>query len=628
MPMRLRIRRLLIKSVLFLVLLGVALWLLFCAAGIPSWAVPRVQSVLSRGGYAVEARAMYSDLRGGLVLNDVRIYRRGVIGPPVVEAERLAVHCLPWNVLIRARPVWDVALSGCRILPEQLRRRAGRQPVSRPAGANGETPRPADSLWRRIMRVRLDVADAYVWGAQVRHLSARIDRKPDALAIRGISGYIGGPRGKAGAFDGDAVHTLPDGVWTGALETGFDPGLVAEMITALRLTGLSWALRRFDFGTEPPRVDLAYRLAPGEVEVRGRFSGRDLSYNGVDLLRLDGTLAVEASSTNTFVTLDPMLVVREEGIARGGVTLNRQAGTATFHGRSAIAPRALLEIVDVLDPGDAVWWSCGGPTEITAQGRADLQGRAGTAFRADVRARDLTVRGFTADTASFTVSVLGRTNRVTDIRGRLYGGEIGGSVTFVSGAAPDVPDQYVLSGTVRDADFGRVAATLGAEAGNEYEGRLSGDVRLGGRTGPDAWRSVQGAGSVKVVQGHLFRLPVFGGFSRMMSRLIPGLDFLVSQSDARAAFTVADGMVVSDKVRIEGDVMSLTGTGAYALDGALDFDVQVTLMKEHTLVARVLRTVTAPLSKLLEMRLEGTLAEPTWRSPLLSSGPAPERPEP
>jgi hypothetical protein len=633
-PMRLGMLRLPTRILLIFLLLGIALWLLFCTAGFPAWAAPRVQAALSPAGFALEARTMRMDLRGGLVLRGVRLYRRGVIGPPVLEAETLAVHCLPWNILLRDEPVWDVNLKTCRMLPEQLRPGPAVRPsvpaAAGPAGMSGAESSPASyaqRLRRRLMRVRFAVTDAHVWGVRLQQLAGRIDRTPAVLRLRDIAGYVGGPDGKAGAFQAEAARTARDGAWQGSLSTGFDPCLLLDMIDALRLTGLSWALRRFDFESEAPRLEMEYRLAGNTAEVHGRFSGRDMAYNGVGLLRLDGTLTVAASSTNTVVTLDPLLVVRDEGIARGGVALDRRARSATFHGRSALAPRALLGLIGLLKQGEETWWRCEGPADIAAHGRVDLQGRDATAFQADVRARDLTVRGFTTEDVAFAVAVEGRTNRITDVRGRFYGGTLDGNLTLVNAGAQGDPDRYVLSAAMRDADFGRLAAALGAATGSEYAGVLSGELRLGGLTGPEARRSARGAGSVKIVQGHIFRLPLFGGFSRMMSRVIPGLDFLVSQSDARAGFTVSDGQVVMDKVRIEGDVLSLTASGAYALEGTMDFDVQVTLMKEHTLAAKLLRTLTAPLSKLLELRLEGTLAEPTWRSPLLSAGDNRKPPE-
>jgi hypothetical protein len=110
----------------------------------------------------------------------------------------------------------------------------------------------------------------------------------------------------------------------------------------------------------------------------------------------------------------------------------------------------------------------------------------------------------------------------------------------------------------------------------------------------------------------VFLFPLFGGLSRYLAGIVPGLDFVLRQTDLKTDFTIADGVVRMDRVLIEGDVFSLLGKGHYDLRDELDFDVQVALMKEHTLVAKVLRALTYPISKLFEFRLRGSLDDPRW----------------
>jgi len=85
------------------------------------------------------------------------------------------------------------------------------------------------------------------------------------------------------------------------------------------------------------------------------------------------------------------------------------------------------------------------------------------------------------------------------------------------------------------------------------------------------------------------------------------------QTDGQASFVIGDGKIHADEILIEGDVLSLVGKGDYALDGTLDFTVQVKLLRKHTLAADVFRFVMHPVSKLLEFHLGGTVAAPQWR---------------
>ena len=616
------IKRLLTRTLTFLVLAALATWLFLCAVGFPSWAIPPLLSVLSRGGFAVETRTIRLDLQGGAVLGDVRLHRKGVIGPPALEAASLSVRWLLWGALVGDRSTWHVRLTDGRFLPEQFVRRQPRtsgQAVGRTVAppAHGT---PGGRLRRAQRRVRVDLDRCTVWNVNVEHLSGDVELGPELVSVAGMEGYLDAPSG-GGAFHGDAAYRPGEAVLDGTLSTAFDPRLLREVVESLRLGGLAWAMRRFEFNSVPPHFEFTFRRtfdAARRFDLQGRYAAQDCAYNGVNVLRVDGVLSVKLSPTNSIITLDPMLVVRDEGIARGGFTLDHVRGVAVFHGRSGLDPNALLQMVGVLKPGEQTPWRFDGPVEVDAEGWADMRGRDNTAFTAHVRGRDMTLCGFTAESARLLLQVTGRTNRVTDIEGSLYGGKFGGNVTFVDSEDPDEPTQYALSAHTKNSDFGRMARTLGTDTIHDYEGEFTADLRLSGRLGEGQGHTATGSGSVKIVRGQVFLMPIFGGFSELMTRAIPGLDLVLRQSDARASFSVANGKVSSDKVRIEGDVLSLTGKGHYALNGQLGFDVQVTLMKEHTLVAKLLRTVTYPISKLLEFRLEGTLQNPTWHSAILS----------
>jgi hypothetical protein len=168
---------------------------------------------------------------------------------------------------------------------------------------------------------------------------------------------------------------------------------------------------------------------------------------------------------------------------------------------------------------------------------------------------------------------------------------------------------------VRGASFGAFAEAVARNysgARQDYQGNLSACLKLEGLMGAGNGRTVTGNGWIAISDGRVFMLPVFGKFSDFMTKVVPGLDFVLRQGDARAEFTIADSKVHSDRVSVEGDVLSLAGGGWYSFSDDLDFDVKMTLMKEHTLVAKLLRVVTYPISKLFEFRVRGSFAEPAW----------------
>jgi hypothetical protein len=126
-------------------------------------------------------------------------------------------------------------------------------------------------------------------------------------------------------------------------------------------------------------------------------------------------------------------------------------------------------------------------------------------------------------------------------------------------------------------------------------------------------RNLQGKGYVRVKDGRVFMLPVFGGLTAYLSKRIPGMNFVLSQTEARAEFAIADGKAHTDKVQISGDVLTLRGSGDYHLDRRLDFKAELLFLKPKTFAHKVFRLPTYLFSKLFEFRLYGTLDDPQWR---------------
>ncbi len=171
---------------------------------------------------------------------------------------------------------------------------------------------------------------------------------------------------------------------------------------------------------------------------------------------------------------------------------------------------------------------------------------------------------------------------------------------------------FDISLSATNMNFEEVAAILVHDGDEEYRGRLSGRLALRGLLGEGNGQTVQGEGSVTINEGRVFMLPVFGGLSDIMTRIIPGLDFVLRQSDASGEFVVAESRVSSEKIKVDGSVLSLKGHGHCGFDRSIDFHAQVTLMKDNNLVAKLVRALTFPISKLLEFRVRGTLDDPNW----------------
>ena len=143
------------------------------------------------------------------------------------------------------------------------------------------------------------------------------------------------------------------------------------------------------------------------------------------------------------------------------------------------------------------------------------------------------------------------------------------------------------------------------------KGMLSGRVDLSGDFKEDFRTRLHGEGRVAIEQGQLFRVPLFGGLSRILSKIVPGFGY-TSQTAFDARYTIAENAIRFDPIELQGDVLSVSGAIQVGFDQRLSGTVRVKLLREG-LLAELIQGLTWPVSKLLEVRLTGTLKDPGWR---------------
>jgi hypothetical protein len=356
------------------------------------------------------------------------------------------------------------------------------------------------------------------------------------------------------------------------------------------------------------------------TDLRGTFAMKDFAFRGVDLLRADGHIALRLSRTNSAVRVTSGLLVRDEGIARGSFAIYSREKRLVFDGTSSMDPKALARLTG-LTTNDVAPGVRFGSVRIEAQGEVDMDRFAETSVSARVDARDIAVDKFSVDECAFALRMHGMACALEGIKGKLYGGPLWGSAAmfFPPPASKSRDIRYGLNLAFQDGSFAALVTDLLREEGKDYRGDFSGVLKAEGSAGAGKGRTVTGGGVFRIRRGRVFLLPVFGGLSEVLTKLIPGLEFILRQSDATVNFGLADGKVKAEKVSIEGEVLSLAARGEYGFGGDVDFDAQLTLMKEHTAVAKVLRMLTYPISKLMEFRVRGTFQKPLWYPLSLSS---------
>lgn len=591
----------LMRGIFLLVIAAVLFGVYLESFGFPEWLERRLLRSLSRGEFYVEADAIRLNLLKGLTLDTVRLYRKRVVGPPAIEASQVAV-----SVDLTAIGTDEPLLRELRIANGEFRPPMAFGPPGQaePATAPQAVPR---------QQFRLFIENARVLGLDVADFSCDIDADAHGLTLDRIQGTLreGSTRGTC---SGQLRYNAATNVVEVQLTTELDPHLLLPLIRAWEAPFTESLVQDFEFPHQPPRAELHFT--------------QDLSSNGV--FRLDGqlwllncrymreeVLSANAGLDMTFgpgtsrVTVQPLTLVRKEGSAAGGFTVDTVRQTVQFDAMSSLDPKVFLKMAMVFTNNEMDVARFKGPTRLSARGIVDYATLNGTDFEGYAEGSGMGIGPFDTERCAFRLRMLGITNRVTGIEGRAYNGDFSGSATFVLPHGDLTNTQYDISGQLKGMDFAQFIAAVNDKPG-DYKGTLASTFSVRGLLGEGNAATATGSGELTVANGRIFMLPVFGGLSDILTKVIPGLDFVLRQGDAKVDFTMAGGQVHSDRVSIQGDVLSLTGHGTAGFEGALDYDIQVTLMKEHTIVAKILRGLTYPISKLFEFRLRGTRAEPDW----------------
>jgi hypothetical protein len=118
-------------------------------------------------------------------------------------------------------------------------------------------------------------------------------------------------------------------------------------------------------------------------------------------------------------------------------------------------------------------------------------------------------------------------------------------------------------------------------------------------------KSLYGAGAVEVRNGNVFAIPVFGPLSELLSKIVTGAGYSVAH-EATAPFTIREGVIHTDKLKVAGKLFAMVGHGDINfVKNDLDFDIRIDASGPGALLT--------PLYQLFEYHGSGSLTKPVWR---------------
>ncbi len=140
------------------------------------------------------------------------------------------------------------------------------------------------------------------------------------------------------------------------------------------------------------------------------------------------------------------------------------------------------------------------------------------------------------------------------------------------------------------------------------EGFLNATLRVTHANSAD-WRETTGYGSMDLLDGLIWDIPIFGIFTPVLNGISPGLG-TSRASAATGSFVITNGVIRSDDLEIRSPAVRLLYRGTVDLEGRLNARVEAVLMRDVWGLGPIISTVFWPVTKMLEYKVTGSLGQP------------------
>jgi hypothetical protein len=407
-----------------------------------------------------------------------------------------------------------------------------------------------------------------------------------------------------GEIDGDFRIDTATKEWDCSLTTTLDPHVLIP-ITPTNLVKLT---RRFEFSGKNPKIDLSLKSRgqpKPQLEFKGTFEGEDFSYQSVPGLRTDSGIQY----SDKILRLDPFYTERDEGDIYGWLEVDLRQKVSTFDLKSSVHPQALGQIVSTNIGRLVRYLGVEGAGQWAARGRADYGAKTNSNFEVQTRMRDASLWKFNSRDLDLSFSSITTNLQFLIRNSEFYGGSLTGRLDI---AQTQLNRDYQAQFYIADVDFDPLLSIPHKREGSPMEGKVNGYARFNGTLQPFQLPGTEGRAKIRISEASLFRLPILGGLSKLLSKIFPGRGFTARQ-DLTATITLRDEKFYSKNIQISGPTSSIQMDGRYHFGHDLDFDVKGQPLGRG-LVADVVQLITLPISKLLEFQLKGTLDQPVWKA--------------
>lgn len=470
-------------------------------------------------------------------------------------------------------------------------------------------PAPYDLLTEKV-NVQVQQAHLKRQDITLDPLAFHLVRDGNRIEVNDIQAGING-----GPLTGSFKLDMASKAWTAKAQTQCDP-----VIAGMYDEDLREFLRRFRFPAEQLKADLTIsQTAPDEpFFIAGTLSGDHFTCGGVPIGHLETFMVY----SNRVLDLTPLHVIRAKEQFDGSIQVDFNRSLAFFNVTNSFPP---ADIARALAPDEHTILEqirFTGPVYAAGSGQLDYGSGTNHNFKGSFHAENISMGRVQASIFNADIQGHGKQLVFTNAAAQLYSGFAEGSADFAI-LLTDSTAPYRINARISQLDLVQMLGQVSTSDYSRTRGQLSATLNLTADAKAGFWKSARGGGLVKIENGHLADVPLFGGFSRLTQSAFPGFN-LFSLTAFSADYQLHDGAIWSDNAQLGGTLVSARGRGNYSPEKGLDFTVAAEPLRQtnggekenrplQRLALNALRESTAPFFRLLEFKLEGPLEKPEWR---------------
>ncbi len=587
---------------------------------VPSFVRVRLEQALSQGIFCVRFDRASVSLGGGICIRDVRIYVKRTLGPPLITIGKMRLG----GSIHRDRPfyTWINAVEADDFVCHPF--------LDLPDSESGGVDLAAylrlstiDHDWFSDP-IRISIRNADIFAIKCEKLDFQLRAVRNVVTAGGIQAEFKS-RGFDESLSGWASFSPTPCEIQARLHGTLTPEVVENFITFMDGETANAIARRTDNYSAPLQVsgEVLWRSAadgvsPPTQDFRATARGGGLTYRGVPLRDLQFgvqwlSTPLQGGGRRRRLTVAPVEFVFEEGKATVSIAWHPDTHATDIHADATAKPEELAQAVWGRVPSVVTNFTFGTLADISLGGSVMPDGFAEkTAVKGKASVAAATARGVPMEDVSFDFGVHGDDILdFTNISARVFGGPLTGYVRV----ADYEDDPFLdLSLSVSGADC-LAARRHFLHSDLEGGGFMDCDVSIRGPADSRRLADLTGSAGLSIRGGNILRFPLFAGLTDFIGRNVPGVDLLLMQSDANVSCTLTNGLATIDRIDVSGNLFSMVASGRCRINKEgipIDMLAQLRFFHSQSLIGKLARLVTLPVSKMMEFRVTGPITDPEW----------------